>query len=70
MKRNKKSNYYLQKPVISATLIIGSVFGGIIGYFIGGNVFRIEITFLGALIGGITGVNLKFIFNSLRKRKK
>ncbi len=68
MERNKKSRYESQIRVISVTTIIGSVVGGIIGFFIGGDVFRLEGTFLGALIGGITAANLKFIFRSLRRR--
>ena len=68
MERNKKSRYQSQKRVISAAAIIGSMVGGIIGFFIGGDVFRLEGTFLGALIGGITAANLKFIFKSLRRR--
>lgn len=70
MERNNKSHYNTQKRVISVYVIIGSMIGGLIGYFIGGDVIRIEVTFLGALIGGITTANLKFIFKSLRKRKK
>ena len=68
MDRNKKSRYQSQKRVITATAIIGSIVGGVIGYLIGGDVIRIELTFLGALIGGITAANLKFIFRSLRRR--
>jgi uncharacterized membrane protein YfcA len=70
LERNKKSHYNTQKRVISANVIIGSIVGGLIGYFISGDFIRIEVTFLGALIGGITAANLKFIFKSLRKRKK
>ena len=69
MERDKKSRYQTQKRIISAAAIIGSIVGGVIGYFMAGDVFRIEVTFLGALIGGITAANLKFIFKSLRRRK-
>ncbi len=70
LERNKKYRYKSQKRIISAKVFIGSMVGGLIGYFISGDFIRIEVTFLGALIGGITAANLKFIFKSLRKRKK
>jgi uncharacterized protein YcfJ len=70
LERNKKSRYQSQIRVISATTFIGAIVGGIIGYLIAGDVIRIEVTFLGALIGGITATNLKFIFKSLRRRRK
>jgi len=70
LERNKKSRYKSQKRIISVTIFIGSMIGGIIGYLIAGDIFRIEITFLGTLIGGVTAANLKFIFKSLRSRRK
>ena len=68
MERNKKSRYQSQKLIISVATIVGSMVGGIFGYLIDGEVIRIELTFLGALIGGITAANLKFIFKSLKRR--